>query len=89
MRIKPHIRQKVKFQPINLMKDNYGLKNKFDIVFCRNVLIYFNKENQSEVIRRILENMNSGGYLFLGHSESLAGMRKYLKSVGASIYRKE
>ncbi|MDC7226235.1 MAG: chemotaxis protein CheR [Spirochaetales bacterium] len=89
IRIKPDIRNKVFFQPINLMKEDYGLNVKFDIVFCRNVLIYFNKENQSEVIRRILNHMNSGAYLFLGHSESLAGMRQNLRSVGASVYRKE
>lgn len=89
VRIKPVIRDKVTFRPINLMKDDYGHRSKFDIVFCRNVLIYFNKDNQADVIRRIMSHMNSGGYLFLGHSESLAGMRKELNSVGASIYRKE
>lgn len=89
VRIKPEIRKKVVFQGINLMKDQYGLKNKFDIVFCRNVLIYFNKENQAAVIQRIINQMNSGAYLFLGHSESLAGMRNQLVSVGSSVYRKE
>ena len=88
VRIKPDIRNKVVFQPINLMKDHYGINKKFDIVFCRNVLIYFNKENQSAVISRILDHMNSGAYLFLGHSESLAGMRKDLVSVASSVYRK-
>jgi len=89
VRIKADLRKKVYFRPINLMKDDYGLNKKFDIVFCRNVLIYFNKENQADVIRRIVSHMNSGGYLFLGHSESLAGMRKNLVSVGTSVYRKE
>ena len=89
VRIKSSIRNKVQFRPINLMKDEYGLNKKFDIVFCRNVLIYFNKENQANVIRRILNHMTDGAYLFLGHSESLAGMRENLVSVGASIYRKE
>lgn len=89
VRIKPLIRNKVVFRPINLMKEDYGLNRKFDIIFCRNVLIYFNKENQAEVIRRLINHMTDGGYLFLGHSESLAGMRKHLVSVGASIYRKE
>jgi chemotaxis protein methyltransferase CheR len=89
VRIKPDIRKMVSFQEINLMKENYGLKAKFDIVFCRNVLIYFNKENQMNVIQRILDHMTVGGYLFLGHSESLAGMRNQLISVGSSVYRKE
>ena len=89
VRIKSEIRNKVSFQPINLMKEEYGLNKKFDIVFCRNVLIYFNKENQEAVIRRIINHMTSGAYLFLGHSESLAGMRDRLVNVGASVYRKE
>ena len=89
VRIKPIIREKVRFQSINLMKENYGLDSKYDIVFCRNVLIYFNKENQSHVIKKISQHMNPGGYLFLGHSESLAGMREFLTAVGSSVYRKE
>ena len=89
VRIKPEIRNKVNFQGINLMKDHYGLKRKFDIVFCRNVLIYFNKENQTKVIQRIIDHMTDGAFLFLGHSESLAGMRNHLVSVGSSVYRKE
>ena len=89
VRIKPQIRNKVQFQSINLMKDNYGINKKFDIVFCRNVLIYFNKENQAAVIGRLLDHMHRGAFLFLGHSESLAGMRKDLKSVASSVYRKE
>ena len=89
VRIKPEIRDRVSFQGINLMKEQYGLRGKFDIVFCRNVLIYFNKENQAMVIQRIIDHMTSGAYLFLGHSESLAGMRNQLVSVGSSVYRKE
>lgn len=89
VRIKPEIRSRVTFQGINLMKEQYGLRKKYDIVFCRNVLIYFNKENQAMVIQRIIDHMNNGAYLFLGHSESLAGMRNQLVSVGSSVYRKE
>jgi chemotaxis protein methyltransferase CheR len=89
VRIKSEIRKRVAFQGINLMKEQYGLKGKYDIVFCRNVLIYFNKENQAMVIQRIINHMTSGAYLFLGHSESLAGMRNQLVSVGSSVYRKE
>ncbi|MBI9107304.1 MAG: protein-glutamate O-methyltransferase CheR [Spirochaetales bacterium] len=89
VRIKPEIRKQVTFQGINLMKEHYGLSGKFDIVFCRNVLIYFNKENQARVIQRIIDHMTDGAYLFLGHSESLAGMRNHLVSVGSSVYRKE
>lgn len=89
VRIKPFIRNRVSFRPINLMKEEYNLNRQFDIIFCRNVLIYFNKENQSAVIGRLVNHLTNGGYLFLGHSESLAGLRRELVSVGASIYRKE
>ncbi|MDC7127418.1 MAG: protein-glutamate O-methyltransferase CheR [Spirochaetales bacterium] len=89
VRIKPNIRKNVSFKPINLIKDNYDISERYDIVFCRNVLIYFNKENQYKVISRIVDQMNYGGYLFLGHSESLAGLRENLVTKEASIYRKE
>ncbi len=88
VKIKSHIRSRVQFQPINLMKDDYGLRETFDIVFCRNVLIYFDKDNQRDVIARIISHMNSGAYLFLGHSESMAGMNSGLMGVASSIFRK-
>ena len=88
VKIKSHIRSRVNFQSINLMKDDYGLKETYDIVFCRNVLIYFDRKNQHEVIGRISSHMNRGAYLFLGHSESMAGMNSGLTSVASSIYKK-
>jgi chemotaxis protein methyltransferase CheR len=88
IRIKQNLRDRITFKSINLMKDNYGINDKYDIVFCRNVLIYFDRDNQIKVINRILRHMNPGGYLFLGHSESMAGVNSNLKSVASSIYKK-
>jgi chemotaxis protein methyltransferase CheR len=88
VKIKKSLRDRVHFQSINLMKDNYGLNDKYDVVFCRNVLIYFDRENQQRVVRRIVRHMNPGAYLFLGHSESMAGINCGLTSVVSSIFRK-
>ena len=89
VKIKSFLRDRVRFQSINLMKDEYGLKNKYDIVFCRNVLIYFDKENQAKVINRIVAHMNPGAYLFLGHSESMAGINSGLTGIASSIFQKK
>ncbi|MBN1649636.1 MAG: chemotaxis protein CheR [Spirochaetales bacterium] len=86
-RIKPAIRSKIIFRQLNLL-DSYTLDQKMDIVFCRNVLIYFDRAKQKQVLTRIIENMHDDGILFLGHSETLAGMDINLKSIGATVYKK-
>ncbi len=69
--IKNHIKECVSFKKANL-KDDHFSSLKYDIVFCRNVLIYFSKDLKNKIIKNIHKNMNKGGYLFLGASESLA-----------------
>jgi chemotaxis protein methyltransferase CheR len=69
IRIKDKYRKKVTFQYLNLICDHF-LTN-MDAIFCRNVLIYFNKETQLEIVEKFINCLNPGGYLFLGHSESL------------------
>jgi chemotaxis protein methyltransferase CheR len=59
----------------------------FDVVFCRNVLIYFDRKTQESVIRKICQNINPGGYLFVGHSESLAGMDVPVQQVHTAVFR--
>lgn len=71
-RIKPEIQQRVRFQKLNLL-DTYAALGKFDVVFCRNVLIYFSPENKRRVFDGIARQMDSGGYLFIGASESIGG----------------
>lgn len=68
--VREHIRQRVVFKPLNL-QDSYLLLGKFDVVFCRNVLIYFSAELKRDILKRIHGTMRPGGYLFLGSSESL------------------
>lgn len=72
-KIKPNIRNRVEFKYLNLI-DSYSGLGKFDIVFCRNVLIYFSTELKLEILSKIHKTLNPGGYLFLGGSEALSGM---------------
>ncbi len=73
MKIKDSVKRMVSFRQQNLM-DSYTLLGKFDVVFCRNVLIYFSPEMKSKVLNQIANSLNPGGYLLLGASESLSGL---------------
>ncbi|MEZ8143483.1 chemotaxis protein CheR [Enterovibrio norvegicus FF-33] len=73
MKVKDPLKRMVTFKPQNLM-DSYSMLGKFDIIFCRNVLIYFSPEMKSQVLNQMAGNLNPGGYLLLGASESLTGL---------------
>lgn len=81
--IKPAIRSRVEFRPLNLL-DSYASLGKFDIVFCRNVLIYFSAEVKREILLRIHATLKPGGYLFLGASEALNGLPDHYQMVQCS-----
>lgn len=87
-RVVPELRRKVSLHHLNLMDDDYGIKDVFDAVFFRNVMIYFDKSTQEAVINKICRNLAPGGYLFAGHSESLAGLDIPIRQVQTAIYRK-
>jgi chemotaxis protein methyltransferase CheR len=87
VRVAPAIRAKVSFHQLNFMDDDYRIQNMFDVVFCRNVLIYFDRKTQESVIRKICRYINPGGYLFVGHSESLAGMDVPAQHVKTAVFR--
>ncbi|RVU21961.1 protein-glutamate O-methyltransferase CheR [Methylobacterium oryzihabitans] len=72
-RIVPELRRRVRFRHLNLMDDAYPVDRDVDIVFCRNVLIYFDKPTQKAVLTRLAGHLRPGGYLVVGHSESMAG----------------
>jgi chemotaxis protein methyltransferase CheR len=74
VRIVPQIRAKLKFARLNLMDASYPVDRDMDIIFCRNILIYFDKPTQSKVLERLCGHLRPGGLLFLGHSESIAGL---------------
>lgn len=73
MKVKDNVKRLVNFRPQNLM-DSYALLGKFDIIFCRNVLIYFSPDMKSQVLNQMANSLNPGGYLLLGASESLTGL---------------
>jgi chemotaxis protein methyltransferase CheR len=81
--IKPAIRTRVEFRALNLL-DSYASLGKFDIVFCRNVLIYFSAEVKKDILLRIHATLKPGGYLFLGASEALNGLPDHYQMVQCS-----
>ena len=90
VRVVPELRSKVHFQWVNLKKrSTFNLDRRMDIIFCRNVLIYFSRKTQELVIRNLCTQLRSGGYLFTGHSETLSGFSLPLKQVATTIYRKK
>ena len=88
VRIAPALRHQVRFGRLNLMDQDYGVDRDMDVIFCRNQLIYFEKATQTQVLHRLCGHLRPGGYLFLGHSESLAGNDLPLKTVAATVFRR-
>ncbi len=88
VRIVPELRSCVKFMRLNFMNSDFGLREMMDIIFCRNVLIYFDRTTQESILQRICRYLIPGGYLFMGHSETLSGMDLPVTQVSASIYRR-
>lgn len=87
-RIVPELRKLVRFGRLNFMAEDFGLREKADVIFCRNVIIYFDKPTQERLMGKFCRYLNPGGYLFLGHSESLHGYDIPLIPVAPTIYRK-
>jgi len=87
-RISDEIRREVIFRKFNLMSENFPFKKKFHLIFCRNVMIYFDRKTKNELINKYYDNTVDGGYLFIGHSESIPRDETRYKYVLPSIYRK-
>ena len=87
-RLKSHVREKVDFRHLNLFDCPYPWTEEFHVIFCRNVMIYFDRPTQVQLVKRLAEQLASGGHLFVGHSESLVGIEHGLKSLRPSIYQK-
>ncbi len=88
VRVTKQLRDKVSFQRLNFMDSSYGVNELFDVIFCRNALIYFERENQEMVINKLCGKLNAQGFFFLGHSESITNMQVPLKSIKPTIFRK-
>lgn len=78
---------KVSFQRLNFM-DNFKLPQQQDIIFCRNVVIYFDRQTQEVLFNKFCTNLKLGGYLFIGHSESLSGMTLPIKAVAPTVFQR-
>jgi chemotaxis protein methyltransferase CheR len=88
VRIVPHLRSKTSWGRLNLMDQSYPVATDMDLIFCRNILIYFDKPTQNAVLARLTSHLRPGGYLILGHSEAGAASELPLTSIANSIYRK-
>jgi chemotaxis protein methyltransferase CheR len=88
VRIVPELRRLVQFARLNLMDKSYPFDRDVDVVFLRNVLIYFDKKDQEAVITRLVGHLRTGGYLLLGHSESMIGTNLSMRQVAPAVFQK-
>lgn len=87
-RIAPEVRRSVRFGRLNLMEASYGVDTAMHVIFCRNALIYFERQAQRKVTAQLCRHLQPGGYLFLGHAESVTGFDLPLQQVAATIFRR-
>ena len=88
VRLTPALRKRVKFFRLNLMDDHYSEIGKVDIIFCRNVIIYFDRPTQEKLMQRLCTHLKPGGYLFIGHSETLFNINAPLRQLVPTVYNK-
>lgn len=87
-RIGQPLRHRVAFAELNLMRDLPEEVGPFEVIFLRNVLIYFNQEDKRSIVRRLVERLRPGGLLFIGHAESLHGFQLPLRNVRPSVFER-
>ena len=88
LQIVPEVRRLIKFARFNLTTPTFPFRNGFDVIFCRNVMIYFDRPTQETLIRKFTGQLHEGGYLMIGHSESLSNITHTLSYVEPTIYKK-
>mgnify|MGYP000093998872 FL=1 len=89
IKIAPDVRKFVTFDTFNLITSNYASLPKFDIIFCRNVMIYFNAEQREKIMFQFCSRLKAGGLLFIGHSETLNNEKPHLSTVAPTVYQRE
>jgi chemotaxis protein methyltransferase CheR len=87
-RVKHELRRHVPVAAINLFQPRYPLPGDQDVIFCRNVMIYFDEDSRQALVERLYEQLAPGGYLFVGHSESLLGLEHRFGQVQAAVYQR-
>lgn len=88
IQIKEDIRKQVIFRPLNLMDKTFPFKKKFHVIFCRNVMIYFDNQTKNTLIDKFYDVTVPGGYLFIGHAESIANGESKYKYIQPAIFQK-
>jgi chemotaxis protein methyltransferase CheR len=88
VRIVPELREKVRFRRLNFMDDDFGMRDQLDIIFCRNVIIYFDRPTQERLLNKFHRHMKPGSFIFMGHSETLSGLDVPVVSVYPTVYRR-
>ena len=86
VRVRPELRQMVTFKPLNLLASNWPVSGAFDVIFCRNVMIYFDKPTQSKILARFVPLMKPDGLLFAGHSENFMYVSDAFRLRGKTVY---
>ena len=87
-RINPDLRKHIEFRRLNLMSGDFNIKEPLDIIFCRNVIIYFDRPTQERLLNHFHRLLRPGGYIFMGHSETLHGLNVPLVQVSPTVYRR-
>ncbi|MCQ2235656.1 MAG: hypothetical protein MJZ18_01525 [Bacteroidales bacterium] len=88
VRVSPELQKNISLKYLNLMDSQYDIKEMYDVIFCRNVLIYFDRETQEKVINKLCRHLVPGGFLFIGHSESVANMQVPLENIKPTIFKR-
>lgn len=89
VRVAPDLRRHVQFARLNLVEGPYDMDVPVDVLFCRNILIYFDKPTQQMVLSHLCRHLVPGGYLFIGHSETVSGMDLPVRQVATTVFRRE
>lgn len=87
-KVKESLSELIHFRRLNLMDSSYPMKGTFAVIFCRNVIIYFDKETQKRVFKTMHRYLDEDGYLFLGHSENITSITRDYRIIGSTIYSK-
>ncbi|MDR4494415.1 MAG: protein-glutamate O-methyltransferase [Nitrospirales bacterium] len=88
VRVRPQVANLVAFRRINLMDPTFPIRNPLDVIFCRNVMIYFDRPTQAKLMEKFFKYLRPGGYLFIGHSESLQWIEHKFTYLKPTIYQK-
>jgi chemotaxis protein methyltransferase CheR len=88
LRVIDALRKNIMFRRLNFMDTSFPIRDPLHVIFCRNVIMYFDRTTRAQLVQRFTDNLIPGGHLFTGHSESLTGFHTGLKSVSSSVYQK-